>query len=84
MMLNRYDGPEVVYGDAFMHHLTQIWNICISYPNEELYLFDDDVKGAFRYSKYHRDVARAFVFSISSYIMILMGQTFGCVDKILY
>ena len=60
-MLNRDDDPDVVYSDAFMRHLTQIWNVRISYPNEELYLFDDDVKGAFRRSKYHPDVAGARV-----------------------
>ena len=46
MMFNRDDEHEVVYGDAFMRHLTQIWNLRISYPIEELYLFDDDIKGA--------------------------------------
>ena len=81
MMLNRDDDPEVVYGDAFMRHLTQIWNLRISYPNEELYLFDDDVKGAFRHSKYHPDVAGTFAFSISNYLMIPMGQTFSSIDS---
>ena len=46
MMFNRDDEHEVVYGDAFMRHPTQIWNLRISYPIEELYLFDDDIKGA--------------------------------------
>ena len=64
-----------------MLHLTQIWNLRISYPNEELYFFDDDVKGAFHHLKYHSDVAGAFAFSISSYLMISMGQTFGYVDS---
>ena len=80
MMLNRDYEPEVVYGDIFMRHLTQIWNLRISYPNEELYLFDDNVKGVFRHSKYYPYVAGSFAFSISSYLMIPLGQTFGCVD----
>jgi len=61
-MLNRDAEPEVVYGDAFMLHLAQIWNLRISYHSEELYLFDDDVKGDFRHSKYHPDVAGIFAF----------------------
>ena len=81
MMLNRDDEPEVVYGDAFMRHLTKIWNLRISYPIEELYLFDDDVKGTFLHSKYHPDVAGVFSFSISNYLMIPMGQTFGSIDS---
>ena len=34
MMLNRDYEPEVVYRDAFMRHLTQIWNLRISYSNK--------------------------------------------------
>ena len=81
MMFNRDDEHEVVYGDAFMRHLTKIWNLRISYPIEELYLFDDDVKGTFLHSKYHPDVAGVFSFSISNYLMIPMGQTFGSIDS---
>ena len=81
MMLNRDDKPEVVYGDAFMRYITQIWNLRISYPNEELYLFDDGVKGALRHLKYYPDVAGGFAFSISNYLMIPIGQTFGSIDS---
>ena len=76
MMLNRDAEPEVVYGDAFMLNLAYIWNLRISYPSEELYLFNDDVKGGFRHSKYHPDVARVFGFFFSSYFMIPICQTF--------
>ena len=72
-MFNINDDPEFVYGD--------VWNLRISYSNEELHLFDDDVKGTFRHSKYHPDVAGAFAFSISNYLMIPMGQTFGSIDS---
>ena len=51
MMLNQADEPEIIYGSCFTRYLTQIWNTRISFPDEEIYLFDDDVKGAFRHSK---------------------------------
>ena len=40
--------PKIRYGTAFERHLTHIWNKRISHPNEEIYLWDDDVTGAFR------------------------------------
>ena len=36
----------------------------ISYPDEDILLMDDDVKSAFRYYKYHPDVAGVFVFIV--------------------
>ena len=76
-MLDRTTEPDIVYGDAFDRHLIRIWNLRLTHPNEEIYLFDDDAKGAFRHPKYHPDVASAFAFRISSYLMIPLGLTFG-------
>ena len=79
MMLDRTTEPKVVYVDAFMRHLIQIWNQHITHPNEEIYVFDDDTKGAFRHPKYHPDVATAFAFRIEQYLMVPLGNTFGSV-----
>ena len=48
--------PEITYGTTFERHLTRVWNSRISYPNEDLLLMDDDVKGAFRHTKYYPDI----------------------------
>ena len=40
--------PEIKYGTTFLRHLQRIWNLRISYPNRDLYLWDDDIAGAFR------------------------------------
>ena len=77
MMLNGQDEPEIHYGDALLRHINRIWNLRISFPSEELYLFDDDVKGAFRHPKYHPDVAGAFSFVIENHLFVSLGQTFG-------
>ena len=71
----------VIYGDTFMRRLTTIWNLRISHPNSDIYLFDDDVKGAFRHCKYHPDVASAFSFVISNLLFVPMGGTFGSVTS---
>ena len=44
-------------------------------------LFDDDAKGAFRHLKYHSDVATAFAFRISSFLMIPLENTFGSIGS---
>ena len=77
MMLDGKTEPQVIYGDAIQRHINRIWNSRINFPDKELYLFDDDVKGAFRHSKYHPDVAGAFSFVISKYLLVSLGQTFG-------
>ena len=77
MMLDGKTEPQVMYGDALQRHINRIWNSRINFPDEELYLFDDDVKGAFRHSKYHPDVAGAFSFLISKYLLVSIGQIFG-------
>jgi len=73
MMLNGKGDPAVVYGDAFLRHITNILNLCISFPQEDLYLFDDDVKETFRHSNYHPDVVGYFSFLTANYLIISIG-----------
>ena len=80
-MLSQKNEPEIIHGDTFMRHLETIWNLRISHPNSDIYLFDDDVKGAFRHCKYHPDVASAFSFVISNLLFVPMGGTFGSVTS---
>jgi len=79
MMLDRITDPTIVYGDAFDRHLINICNLRLTHPNEEIYLFDDDTKGAFRYPKYYPNVATTFAFRISSFLMILLENTFDSI-----
>ena len=76
-MLSQKDEPESMHGTAFMRHIAQIWNLRIFHSFEEIYLFDDDVKGAFGHSKQHPDIASAFSFIIAGLFCIPMGETFG-------
>ena len=77
MMVNGKDEPEVVYGNVFLRHITRIYNLRISFPHEELSLFDDDVKETFRHSKDHPDVTEDFSFVIVTYFIVPVGHTFG-------
>lgn len=40
-------NPKIVYSTALLCHLERIYNLCISYPDEDIYLFDDNVLDAF-------------------------------------
>ena len=77
MMIDKKNEPELVYGHAFDRYLVEVWNQRITYPNKELYAFDDDVKGAFRHSKYYPDIASAFSFIIDNILYVALGATFG-------
>ena len=78
---NQLTFPEsetsLEYGTAFTRHLTQIYNLRVSYPKEELFLFDDDVAGAFKHAKYHPDVAAAHSFKLDKHLYVPLGSTFG-------
>jgi len=39
--------PPVYYATAFQRHLTYIWNLRISHPNEDILQYGDDVTAAF-------------------------------------
>jgi len=82
MMLSNQTEPEIVFGHTFEKHLESIWNLRITYPHSDILLFDDDVKGAFRHSKYHPDIASDFAFIIEQFLFIPMGGTFGSITSL--
>ena len=69
--------PEVTFGQALLKHLIRIWNLGISYPDEDILLWDDDATGAFRQSKLHPDIAQVFSFIIELILFVPCGNTFG-------
>lgn len=71
------DEPEIIFGGAWQKFLTWIYNLRISYPDLEIYLFDDDVTAAFRQPKYHPNVISAKAYRIGKYLFVPTGLTFG-------
>ena len=76
-MINKKNEPELIYGHAIDRYLVEVWNQIITHPHKEIYVFDDDVKGAFRYSKYHPDIASALSFIMNNILYVPMDATFG-------
>ena len=79
MMLSHDSEPEIVYGETFKRHLQYIYNFRISMPNDDILVYDDDVKSAFHHCKYHPDVASAFAFIIQENLWIPLGGMFGSI-----
>eukprot|EP00957_Ditylum_brightwellii_P060279 4577840-Ditylum_brightwellii.AAC.1 len=68
--------PEVIFGQALPKHLIRIWNLRISYPDDDIILWDDDATGAFRQCKLHPDIAQVFCFIIEQLLFVPCGNTF--------
>lgn len=65
------------YGKTFLRHLTRLYDLRITYPNVFIFLFDDDITGAFRHIKYNLFIAGAFAFIANEQLIIPTAQTFG-------
>lgn len=77
MATDNSTAPKIYYGEKFAMHLKRIWNLRISFPLLPIFLWDDDVAGAFRQGKYNPEVASAFCFIIFGVLWLPCGQTFG-------
>jgi hypothetical protein len=71
------DEPDIVFGDAWLQFLVDVYNLRIMFPDLEIYLFDNDVASAFRQLKYHPNVISAKGIMIEAYLFIATGLTFG-------
>jgi hypothetical protein len=71
------DEPEIIFGGAYTKYLTAIFNLRITYPNDDIFVMDDDVAGAFRQVKYHPNVISAKSYVIGDYLFVPTGLTFG-------
>lgn len=71
------DEPDIIFGAAWSNYLRRIYNLRITYPDKEIYLFDDDVVAAFRQAKYHPNVISSKAFCDDRYLFVPTGLTFG-------
>jgi hypothetical protein len=74
---NKRNGPWLMFAGSFKATLTWIWNLCITYPDMEIYLCDDDVSAAFRQVKYPPNLAGLHCYVVNGVLFVATGQTFG-------
>ncbi len=69
--------PPVYYATAFMRHLKHLWRMRITFPVADILQHCDDIDSAFRRVLYHPDLAIAFAYVFSNFLLIPVGQVFG-------
>ena len=77
MLTHPKKEPELEYGSAFISHLTQIYDMRVTHPNEELLLYSDDVSGAFRWPRLNPYIATSMAFALFDAVHLPAGQVFG-------
>lgn len=75
------ENRPIYYGTAFMRYLTWLWNLRISYPNEEIYQLADDISAAFHRILYHPAMAPVFASVWAQHLIIPVGSIFGAHDS---
>jgi len=74
---HKSNEPRLVFPAAFKRFCTYLYNLRISYPEEELYAADDDCSGAFRINKYHPNMVPMHCYIIEDVLAAATGTTFG-------
>ena len=69
--------PPLHFAESFMNYLVWLYNMRITYPNQEIYLGDDDISGAFRHMKYNPNLVGMHSCVLSGYLSCSTGMTFG-------
>ncbi|MGH3053954.1 MAG: hypothetical protein ACRDL7_03130, partial [Gaiellaceae bacterium] len=74
---DKKNEPPMIFGTTLNRHLRRIYNLRVTYKNEDILLWDDDVRAAFRNVKHHPDIASAIAFIVDRLLIIPTGMTFG-------
>ena len=69
--------PELTFSSAELGFMVWLYNLRITYPEEEIYIADDDISGAFRLMKYHPNCMAMHTSLQSGYCVVNTGGTFG-------
>ena len=69
--------PPVFYQFAFNRFLRHLLRMRATKPNSPILVHADDIEAAFRRILYHPDVAVAFAYVYSEYLIVPVGQVFG-------
>jgi hypothetical protein len=71
------ENPPVFYGNALKRHLSAVWNMRISYPDDDLLQHTYDIDSAFRRVLYHPILAPVFAYVFQEFLIVPVGNIFG-------
>jgi hypothetical protein len=75
--VNEDANPTIYYGTAFLRYLIWLWNLRITYPQEDILQMTDDISAAFHRVLYHPDIGPAFATVWKSHLIIPVSAIFG-------
>ena len=65
------------FGSIWEDILIRVYNLCLSYPDDDIVIHANDVKSCFHQIKHHSDVVGAFLYVLSKYLFIQVGLAFS-------
>jgi hypothetical protein len=74
---DKTNEPLLTFASAFVGTLTWIWNLPITYPHLEIYVYNDDITNAFRQIKYPPNLAGLPCNIANGVMFVDTGQIFG-------
>jgi hypothetical protein len=76
-MTNKMNEPPLYFPKTLKEFFTWLWNLRISYPDQEIYIGDDDATGAFQHVKYNPNLVSLHASLVRNWLFMSAGQTFG-------
>ncbi|MGL5812789.1 MAG: hypothetical protein ACRCYW_05585, partial [Aeromonas sp.] len=70
-------NPTIYYGTAFQRYRSWLWNLHISFPDEEIVQSTDDISAAFHRVLYHPDMGPAFATVWRCWLVLPVSAIFG-------
>ena len=81
MMTPMDNELEVSFGDTFTKLCAWIWNLRVTYPNEDILLAFVDISSCFRFPRIAADLAGAFGFIVGTCFFAANAGVFGSVGS---
>jgi len=81
MMTPMGNELEVSFGNTFPKLCAWIWNLRITYPNEDILLAFVDISSCFRFPRIAADLAEAFGFIVGTCFFAANAGVFGSVGS---
>ena len=76
---SREGEPEITFGFAFMAFCIWLWNLRITFPNEDILLATVDISSCFRFPRIFADLVGAFGFLIGPWYFAANAMVFGSI-----
>ena len=69
----------ITFGSTKIDHMVRLYNLRITYPQEEIVMAAPDIKACFRFPRMHPDLDGSFSFVIGSLFFLATSMVFGSV-----